>query len=393
MSGTARSSEGLDARRRKLLFRSWHRGIREMDLILGGFADAAIATLTDAELDQYEHLLELQDADLSVLVHRRAVRPCRFRHAIAEEDHGLPRRGDLKNDFMSLLEKIGLPKGRTGQFIVDGVADGFEAFALASAAAEAAPDGPLLFVARDGQRLPAIIEALAFVAPDLPVLEFPAWDCLPYDRVSPGSDAAARRLDALSAMAALRREPAPRPHPHHRQRAAPAHPAGRGDRGAGLPRQAGQQHQHERADFAAGNLRLRARADRARCRRVRRARRHPRPLRAGRRGGGPARFLRRHAGDHPRLRCRDPAHHRHPHADLAAADDRGHADTGHDQPLPPQLHRGVRRAVARRRPLRRDQRGPPLRRHGALAALLLRAARHAVRLSARRACRLRPSRA
>ncbi|MEW9837707.1 transcription-repair coupling factor [Mesorhizobium marinum] len=108
---------------------------------------------------------------------------------------------------MSLLEKIGLPHGRTGQFIVDGVADGFEAFALASAAREAAPDRPLLFVARDGQRLPAITEALAFVAADLPVLEFPAWDCLPYDRVSPGSDAAARRLDALSAMAALRREP------------------------------------------------------------------------------------------------------------------------------------------------------------------------------------------
>ncbi|MDQ2633893.1 MAG: succinate dehydrogenase assembly factor 2 [Pseudomonadota bacterium] len=64
MTGMVRSSEGLDARRRKLLFRSWHRGIREMDLILGGFADAAIATLTDAELHQYEHLLEVQDADL-----------------------------------------------------------------------------------------------------------------------------------------------------------------------------------------------------------------------------------------------------------------------------------------------------------------------------------------
>ncbi len=108
---------------------------------------------------------------------------------------------------MSLLEKIGLPEGRTGQFIVDGVADGFEAFALAAAAAEAAPDGPVLFVARDGQRLPAIAEALAFVAPDMPVLEFPAWDCLPYDRVSPGADTAARRLDALAAMASLRKRP------------------------------------------------------------------------------------------------------------------------------------------------------------------------------------------
>lgn len=64
MTGTRRSSEGLDARRRKLLFRSWHRGIREMDLVLGGFADAYIDALTDAELDQYERLLELQDADL-----------------------------------------------------------------------------------------------------------------------------------------------------------------------------------------------------------------------------------------------------------------------------------------------------------------------------------------
>ena len=64
MSGTARSSGGLDGRRKKLLFRSWHRGIREMDLILGGFADTAIGSLTDAELDQYEHLLDVQDADI-----------------------------------------------------------------------------------------------------------------------------------------------------------------------------------------------------------------------------------------------------------------------------------------------------------------------------------------
>ena len=37
--GTTRSSEGLDVRRRKLLFRAWHRGMREMDLIMGRFAD------------------------------------------------------------------------------------------------------------------------------------------------------------------------------------------------------------------------------------------------------------------------------------------------------------------------------------------------------------------
>lgn len=64
MTGTTRSSDGLDARRRKLLFRSWHRGMREMDLILGSFADAEIATLTDAEIDQYEQLLEIPDTVL-----------------------------------------------------------------------------------------------------------------------------------------------------------------------------------------------------------------------------------------------------------------------------------------------------------------------------------------
>jgi antitoxin CptB len=64
MTGTTRSSEGLDARRRKLLFRSWHRGMREMDLILGSFADAEIAALTDAELDDYERLLDVADTVL-----------------------------------------------------------------------------------------------------------------------------------------------------------------------------------------------------------------------------------------------------------------------------------------------------------------------------------------
>ena len=51
-------------RRKKLQFRSWHRGTRELDLILGPFADAAIESLDAAELDDYERLLDLQDSDL-----------------------------------------------------------------------------------------------------------------------------------------------------------------------------------------------------------------------------------------------------------------------------------------------------------------------------------------
>jgi len=64
MTGTTRSSGGLDIRRKRLLFRCWHRGIREMDLILGRFADAEIATLADAELDELERLIEVPDPDL-----------------------------------------------------------------------------------------------------------------------------------------------------------------------------------------------------------------------------------------------------------------------------------------------------------------------------------------
>ena len=64
MTGSTRTSDGLDARRRRLLFRSWHRGTREADLIMGRFADAHIEGLSDAELDQYEQLLEALETDL-----------------------------------------------------------------------------------------------------------------------------------------------------------------------------------------------------------------------------------------------------------------------------------------------------------------------------------------
>ncbi|MCX5494084.1 succinate dehydrogenase assembly factor 2 [Kaistia dalseonensis] len=64
MTGTTLSSAGLDVRRRKTHFRCWHRGMREMDLILGRFADAQIALLDDAELDELDQLLDEQDSDL-----------------------------------------------------------------------------------------------------------------------------------------------------------------------------------------------------------------------------------------------------------------------------------------------------------------------------------------
>jgi antitoxin CptB len=64
MTGSTRSSDGLDDGRKRLLFRCWHRGTREMDLILGRFADAEITNLSDQELTDLEYLLDVPDPDL-----------------------------------------------------------------------------------------------------------------------------------------------------------------------------------------------------------------------------------------------------------------------------------------------------------------------------------------
>jgi antitoxin CptB len=79
MTGTTRSSQGLDDRRKRLLFRCWHRGTREMDLILGRFADAEIGTLAESELVELEQLLEIPDPDFYAAV--TGARPLPSEHA------------------------------------------------------------------------------------------------------------------------------------------------------------------------------------------------------------------------------------------------------------------------------------------------------------------------
>ena len=64
MTETTGADDGLAVRRRKLKFRSWHRGMREMDLIMGRFADAFVDAMGPDELDQYERLTEMPDPDL-----------------------------------------------------------------------------------------------------------------------------------------------------------------------------------------------------------------------------------------------------------------------------------------------------------------------------------------
>jgi transcription-repair coupling factor (superfamily II helicase) len=80
-----------------------------------------------------------------------------------------------------------------------GAPPGLDARLLAAIADDG---GTVLHVAREASRLAQTVEALAFFAPDIGVLEFPAWDCLPYDRVSPVPEVVSRRVDTLAALAA-----------------------------------------------------------------------------------------------------------------------------------------------------------------------------------------------
>ncbi|MHA6344908.1 transcription-repair coupling factor [Roseivivax sp. CAU 1761] len=79
-----------------------------------------------------------------------------------------------------------------------GAPEGFDARLVLAEADRAA--GPVIHVARDDKRLAQMRDALAFWAPDMPVFTFPAWDCLPYDRVSPNPDISAARMATLAAL-------------------------------------------------------------------------------------------------------------------------------------------------------------------------------------------------
>ena len=94
MTGTARSSEGLDTRRRKLLFRCWHRGMREVDLIMGRFADAAVERLTSDELAEFEHLMEAPDRELLAWITGEAEVPPEYDTALFRRLRDFNRSGE-----------------------------------------------------------------------------------------------------------------------------------------------------------------------------------------------------------------------------------------------------------------------------------------------------------
>ncbi len=103
-----------------------------------------------------------------------------------------------------------------GVTMIGGAPEGFDAYGVAelasglAARAKARPL-PLLHVARDDRRMAAFAAGLAFFAPETTVISIPAWDCVPYDRVSPNPTIAAERIACLTRAAAMEHEAASTP--------------------------------------------------------------------------------------------------------------------------------------------------------------------------------------
>ena len=78
MSGSNLSSAALDERRRRILFRAWRRGMREMDLVMGNFVDQNLPTMTEAELDAFERLMDAPDPQVLSWITGEAPTPPEF---------------------------------------------------------------------------------------------------------------------------------------------------------------------------------------------------------------------------------------------------------------------------------------------------------------------------
>ncbi|MGF6255803.1 succinate dehydrogenase assembly factor 2 [Ensifer sp. LBL] len=100
MTGISRTSADLDPRRRRILFRAWHRGIREMDLILGQFAEAELSTLSEAQLDELETIMGEEDNDLVKWIIGEQPVPARYQTQIFQ------RIAAYRPDFDKLPEEM-----------------------------------------------------------------------------------------------------------------------------------------------------------------------------------------------------------------------------------------------------------------------------------------------
>jgi len=92
------SSAALDERRRRILFRAWRRGLREMDLVMGRFADANLLAMNDAKLDEFERLLDIPDPQVLAWITGEAAAPREFDSPLLARLRAAPRDALTKAD-------------------------------------------------------------------------------------------------------------------------------------------------------------------------------------------------------------------------------------------------------------------------------------------------------
>ena len=108
----------------------------------------------------------------------------------------------------SLSETLAAIPRKAGRWTIAGLPEGADALIL-SELARTTGGRDILHVARDGQRLERLQDGLRFFAPEREIMVFPAWDCLPYDRMSPHPDIVAERLETLVRLATPKKPGAP----------------------------------------------------------------------------------------------------------------------------------------------------------------------------------------
>ena len=98
MSGSTLSSSALDERRRRILFRAWRRGVREMDLVMGRFADAHLPAMSEAELAEFERLLDVPDQQVLAWIIAGESPPREFDTPLFARLRGLERKAPTRAD-------------------------------------------------------------------------------------------------------------------------------------------------------------------------------------------------------------------------------------------------------------------------------------------------------
>ena len=98
MPGSMLRSAALDDRRRRILFRAWRRGLREMDLVMGRFADAHLAAMSENELAEFERLLDVPDPQLLAWITGEEAPPSAFDTPLIARLRAAPREALTRPD-------------------------------------------------------------------------------------------------------------------------------------------------------------------------------------------------------------------------------------------------------------------------------------------------------